>query len=127
MEQVFLADYAGWSDTQLRDHLASEWEADRSIIDKFDILLAYESVGDYGCDSSAFLILRGRKDGKLYEVHGGHCSCYGFEGQFEPEDTTAAVMAARGYISLGGYDGNASDNEATIRAFIAKLATEEAA
>lgn len=126
MEQVFLADYAGWSDGQLREHLASDWEADRATIDKFDILLAYESVGSWGCDSSAFLILRGKGGGKLYEVHGGHCSCYGFEGQFEPEDTTASVMAARGYISTGGYDDNSTENEATIRAFIDKLAKEEA-
>lgn len=35
------------------------------------------------------------EDGKLYEVHGSHCSCYGLEGQFEPEETTVASIKHR--------------------------------
>jgi hypothetical protein len=27
------------------------------------------------------------KDGKLYEVHGSHCSCMGLEDQWDPEET----------------------------------------
>lgn len=34
-------------------------------------------------------------DGKLWEVHGSHCSCYGLEGQWKPEETTWAAIAIR--------------------------------
>lgn len=34
-------------------------------------------------------------DGKLYEVHGSHCSCHGLEDQFEPEETTWEALALR--------------------------------
>lgn len=34
-------------------------------------------------DSSAIVIFR--KNSELYEVHGSHCSCYGFEEQWCPE------------------------------------------
>jgi hypothetical protein len=27
------------------------------------------------------------RGGKLFEVNGSHCSCYGLEGQWEPEET----------------------------------------
>ena len=35
------------------------------------------------------------QDGKLYEVNGSHCSCYGLEGQWEPEETTWSAIAIR--------------------------------
>lgn len=84
-----------------------------------EILVAYESVGSWGCDSSSFFLFR--KGGKLYENHGSHCSCYGFEGQWEPEETTRASLLARGSWSLGGYDVDGSANDAAIRAFIETL------
>lgn len=36
-----------------------------------------------------------RKNGKLYEVNGSHCSCYGLEGQWTPEETSIAALMAR--------------------------------
>lgn len=36
-----------------------------------------------------------RKDGILYEVNGSHCSCYGLEGQWEPEETTVKALLFR--------------------------------
>lgn len=35
------------------------------------------------------------RDGKLYEVTGSHCSCYGLEGQWTPEETTWPALALR--------------------------------
>lgn len=35
------------------------------------------------------------RDGKLYEVNGSHCSCYGLEGQWKPEETSWAALAMR--------------------------------
>lgn len=32
---------------------------------------------------------------KLYEVDAGHCSCYGLEGQFEPEEVPIEVLYHR--------------------------------
>jgi hypothetical protein len=36
------------------------------------------------------------KDGKLWEVNGSHCSCYGLEGQWQPEETTWEAIAIHG-------------------------------
>lgn len=36
-----------------------------------------------------------RKEDKLYEVHGSHCSCYGLEGQWSPEETSFEALLDR--------------------------------
>jgi len=46
-----------------------------------------------GYDGEAHVIFR--KDDKLYEVNGSHCSCYGLEGQWKPEETTVAALLFR--------------------------------
>lgn len=49
---------------------------------------------DYrGYNGEAFVLFE--QDGKLFEVNGGHCSCYGLEGQWSPEETTLEALAFR--------------------------------
>lgn len=43
---------------------------------------------DYECyEGDAHVVFIGQ-DGKLYEVNGSHCSCYGLEGQWDIEETS---------------------------------------
>ena len=35
------------------------------------------------------------KNGQLYEVNGGHCSCYGLEDQWHPEETNLEAIKFR--------------------------------
>lgn len=44
-------------------------------------------------EGQAFVLFR--KDGKLYEVHGSHCSCNGLEDCWEPEETNWKTLAMR--------------------------------
>jgi hypothetical protein len=60
------------------------------------IFAAYEG-GSY--EGAAIVVYE--KDGKLYEVNGSHCSCYGLEGQWAPEETTREALAMR---KLASYD-----------------------
>ncbi len=67
-----------------------------------EVVAAYESVGNWGCDSSAWYLFR--SDGRLQEVHGSHCSCFGFEGQWTPEDTTVEYLLSEKFTFFcGGY------------------------
>lgn len=44
-------------------------------------------------------------DGKLFEVNASHCSCYGLENQFDPEETTWAALLMRDFEDTWyGYD-----------------------
>ncbi len=45
------------------------------------------------CHGEAFVLFR--KDGKLFEVNGNHCSRYGLDEQWQPEETTIEALEHR--------------------------------
>jgi hypothetical protein len=63
------------------------------------ILFANYHQEDY--EGSAYAIFV--KDGKLYEVHGGHCSCYGLEDQWTPEEVCLPELVNRVTNGKGYY------------------------
>jgi len=65
------------------------------------------SYGTPSYEGYAFVLFE--RDGKLYEVNGGHCSCFGLEGQWEPEETTVEAIQHRinrGNLGKGDYQEN---------------------
>lgn len=62
-----------------------------SVLDGCNVLFAAYTYGDYSGD--AFVLYE--KDGKLFEVNGGHCSCYGLEDQWEPEEVPKEALLYR--------------------------------
>jgi hypothetical protein len=56
-----------------------------------DILFAAYEGGDYEGDAIVVYL----KDGVLYEVNGSHCSCYGLEDQWSPEETSLDALKMR--------------------------------
>ena len=70
-----------------------------------NVLLA--SYGTPSYEGSAFVLFE--RGGKLFEVGGSHCSCYGLEGQWEPEETTIESLRHRldqGNLGNEQYDEN---------------------
>lgn len=64
------------------------------------VLLAWYGYGSYRGSS---LILYTKK-GKLYEVNGSHCSCFGLEDQWSPVETSWKALAMRNISDE--YDGS---------------------
>ncbi len=69
-----------------------EWEDEKTLIGDFAIktkdlqeveILAADYEAD-GYEGSALVIFQ--KDEKLFLVSGSHCSCYGLENQWEPDE-----------------------------------------
>lgn len=109
-----LGDFEGWTNEEVEQHVISSWQHPQGF-GGLELLIAYESVGHYGCDSSAFFILRDEK-GNIFEVNGSHCSCYGFEDQWILEETSFAVLEERKWLfSTGGYDREAEENMKKVR------------
>lgn len=122
MTQLFLEDLAGYTDEKVRQHLMGEYEAKPEQLEEYRILIGYESVGSWGCDSSSYYLMQHVRTGELFEVRGSHCSCYGFEGQFTPEATSLEYLSSdKFYVSMGGYDSDEKANMEAIKAFVAKL------
>lgn len=82
-----------WSESKA-EGMARDFEIDVHALDSLNVLLATYTYENYS--GEAFVLFE--KDGALFEVVGGHCSCFGLEGQWEPEETTVeALMACAWY------------------------------
>jgi hypothetical protein len=71
--------------------IIKEFEAPTNALDGAKVLYARYQYEDY--DGEALVLFE--KDGKLFEVYGSHCSCYGLEGQWEPQETTWDALRMR--------------------------------
>lgn len=115
-----LEDLGGKFENEVREHIVCAFEIEEKELDGFEVLIAYESVGSWGCDSSNWFLLR--KNGQLYENHGGHCSCNGFEGQWSPETTSWEYLRSdKFYVSTGGYDSDGAGNSEAVEREISIL------
>lgn len=74
-----------------KEDVINQFAIDEKELEGAKILFAeYEQDG---YDGSAFVLFT--RNGKLYEVNGSHCSCFGLEGQWEPEETLVAAIDRR--------------------------------
>jgi hypothetical protein len=89
-----------------KETICKEFDIQPQVLDGCEILYANYSSGCY--EGSALVVLK--KEGKLYEVNGSHCSCFGLENQWEPELTTKAALLARPSFYMSDYEGNVHDD-----------------
>lgn len=73
------------------EDIIEEFNLNHGDLDGKTILLADYTYEDYSGDALVIY----EEGGKLYEVNGGHCSCYGLEGQWSPEETTWEALKLR--------------------------------
>lgn len=85
-----LGDYVGMSYDDIVKDIVCNYEVEESTVNQYKLVVA--CLNNYGYEEDSYFLLVHRNTGKLYEVFGGHCSCYGFEGQFKPEETTAEYI-----------------------------------
>lgn len=100
MEPFYIENFKSQAD------IIKEYEAPANALDGAEVLLAWYGYGSYEGDS--FVLFR--KDGKLWEVNASHCSCYGLEGKWEPEETSIEALKKRRI-----YDGCDGAAEAAVR------------
>lgn len=78
-------------DFDSQEDIINQFQLAPDALTGLKILFASYDCGGY--DGEAFVLFE--KDGKLYEVNGSHCSCYGLEGQWDPELTTKEALLMR--------------------------------
>jgi hypothetical protein len=118
-QQNYFGDFEGWF-----DHENTRWG--RTVIGRFsidpvlpepDFIWAVYGGGSY--DGSAVVVFFDNASTQWQLVSAGHCSCYGLEGSWEPEDFDPAlhfkaVKAKKRIVSMesGYYDWSGSTDEA---------------
>lgn len=90
-----------------------EFETSEDDVAGIELLFSVDDPGSY-CGSALIVFRRG---GKLYEVNASHCSCYGFESQWKPEETTLTELKTREPY----WNDNDEKNDADFKAFLVWL------
>ncbi len=72
-----------------------------------NIHILFASYGQANYSGDAWVLFE--QGGELFEVSGGHCSCYGLEGQWSPEEVSLQELEHRLLEGTFGED-NYSDN-----------------
>jgi hypothetical protein len=106
---MFLGEWSSLDDI-LKDFRAN---IDTSDIEILFAVYTYESY-----DGRAFVLYKDR--GSLYEVNGSHCSCYGLEDQWEPEETSVEAIVYR--LDIGRMERNIGEYCPQLRQVLVDLA-----
>ena len=72
-----------------KESVAAQFE--ENLPEDISIIFASYDYRDYS--GSAHVVFE--QGGELYEVYGSHCSCYGLEGQWNPEETSVDAIKMR--------------------------------
>ena len=139
MKHLYLEDLKEMTEAEVKAHIADEYAGSKSdhdygeptdeekkalasILDSYDVVVAYESVGSWGCDSSSWFLLRNKDSGKYFEFSGSHCSCYGFEGQFDLDEAVVEYLKSEKFtFYCGGYDEHETENQRAVKEFLRAL------
>lgn len=92
----------------------NNFKNEQDVFDEFrhtktDEKILFAWYGDGSWSGAAFVLFS--KDGKLFEVNASHCSCYGLEDQWDPEETTADELRYRMKNGSLGSDDSSYDGE----------------
>lgn len=91
------------------EDIVKEFDIACSEIKDEEVLFAHYGNGSYSGGCTVLF----QRNGKLYEVDAGHCSCYGLEGQWSPDEVTWDQLAMRGdYANYGDDYGDDYGDEA---------------
>ena len=73
------------------EDMCASFRIDQDMLSGVKILVACYDEWDY--EGHAFVLYE--SEGRLFEVNAGHCSCYGLEDQWEPEETSWQALKFR--------------------------------
>jgi len=126
---MYLHDWSSKEDMMKDFVIENWWDNNRDLTEKekeefknVNVLLASYSSQNYLGD--AFVLFIDKENGKLYEVNASHCSCYGLEEKWEPEETDIESLKHRlekGSLGEEEYSGNIFKKE--LREVLERLQT----
>ena len=100
----------------LRENVLCDWGLEPEDLEPYNVLFEFYEVSAY--DGEAIVILQHKESKKLYITEGSHCSCYGLEGQFEPDLTTKAYLENR---ILNGSFSSIDEADSQIKTELKKI------
>lgn len=89
MEDVMKSTFK--NDFEDADNVFCAYDVPKEKRDGIEIIFADYTYKGYSGYSQVIF----KENGSFYEVHGSHCSCFGLEGQWEPELIETETYRAR--------------------------------
>ena len=108
--------YLGSWEQEKFEGLASSFRFEKYHPEYKNINILFAYYGNFSEGGDAFVLFE--KYGKLFEVNVTHCSCYGIEGDFEPEETTLQALMARLIDGNMGASFGSNDYANELKEFI---------
>lgn len=89
----FVREFTAWHVDEIIERYAIGENDNRSLVPSAEeLVLTWQECGGWGDGSYSELFV---KNGVLYENESGHCSCYGCEEQWNPDQITLSMIARR--------------------------------
>lgn len=107
---VYINDWSSKEDV-VRDfegYFFDEEKLEKTLKDYEDVNILLASYGQANYSGEAWVLFE--QNGKLYEVNGGHCSCYGLEGQWSEEEVLLEELEHRLLNGTFGEDDWSDNN-----------------
>jgi hypothetical protein len=111
--RLFLSELVGLTEEGVKQTVACEFEVSRDAVSCYEFYVATIEQQDY--EGHAYFLMKHQETGDFYEVEGGHCSCFGFEGQWEPK------IAPKAYLGSEQYSPGYSYHKDEIKQFVKQL------
>jgi len=91
------------------EHYSWDKEKEIEFVKKHEnINILFASYGYDNYSGDAWVLFE--QDGELFEINGSHCSCYGLEGQWEPERVSLKELKHRLLSGTFGVDDWSDNN-----------------
>ena len=90
-----IGEFKDLTDQEVIDLIVKEFCVEESTVKEYEIIAC--ALNSYGYEEDAYLVLK--KDNEFYEVNASHCSCHGFETQFEPKISSLTYILSDHYGS----------------------------
>ena len=102
------------SETQAseRARIVSEYEVKPEVLDGWAFIA--KACDGFGYEEWDWYLVRS-PDGTLHENEAGHCSCHGFEEQWEPKPSSVAYLLSDKFGVSGVYDEEKAEFQAWAR------------
>jgi len=93
--RLFLEESAKWSEEDVIEFITREFQTPRDSVSCFEFIVVF--LEDGGWEGSAYFLMKHRETGDFYEASGSHCSCFGFEEQWDPKIAPKAYLVSEKY------------------------------
>lgn len=96
MNKLFLGDVSGYSVEELIEWVSENFVEDKGNLSKYEFLVAQVNEDSY--DGWSYFLVKNQETSEFFEVNASHCSCMGYEDQWQPKIASRVYLQSEQYM-----------------------------